>query len=147
MKRFKFTLVAVSYSANGIDIQNLSGQKPFEVILSADDPRIELFRNKAFKETPVEGLAPAASSSETATGDESVDKTVDKTGAGADMPIDTLIGDDVKKQTVDLLKENGHQVVADVLSEGLEGLMAIVGIGKATAEKLMTAATAAVETK
>jgi hypothetical protein len=48
-KRFKFTLLAATYAAQGIAVT-----KPFSVVLPESDPRIELFRCGAFKEESVD---------------------------------------------------------------------------------------------
>ncbi len=50
MKRFKFTLLAASYSDGKIEVK-----RPFTITLPADCDRIESFRNPSFKEESVDG--------------------------------------------------------------------------------------------
>lgn len=116
MQGFKFTLLAASYT-------NRRGtyEKPFSIVLPEDDPRIGEFRgNRSFREEPVTLSEPA----------ETVLEPV-KNG----IALETILEEPI----AELFKENGFETAEQVMDATRDDLLAIKGIGEATADKVIAA--------
>jgi len=116
MQGFRFTLLAASYT-------NRRGtyEKPFSITLPENDPRIGEFRdNRSFSEEPVTLSEPA----------EAVPEPV---------KIGIALGTILDEPIAVLLKENGFETAEQVMDTTKADLLAIKGIGEATADKVIAA--------
>lgn len=140
MKRFKFTLLAAVYSGGGIEVT-----KPFELILPADDPRIEFFRNPSFKEVSVDGSGvPVVSERKVPViGNPPKSTSPPQQGHSEEDPeIDAILEyEGINKAHIVKLKGATYFHVKTVLDEAdpIDALCSIDGIGEAMAEKILAA--------
>lgn len=140
MKRYKFILLAAHYSGGGIDVT-----KPFELILPADDPRIESFRNPSFKEESVDGSGvPVVSERQVPIiGNPPKSASPPQQGAGEEGPAIGVIleYEGINKAHIAKLEGATYFHVKTVLDEDdpIDALTTIDGIGEAMAEKILAA--------
>jgi hypothetical protein len=132
--RFHFKLLAQSYSAPGVNVQ-----RPFEITMDGNDDRIANFRNRSFKETPLDGDGPpVAADTDGGSSD----------GAGS---IQDLAAHGIKAATITLLVGAEYELIVDVLGDGddddeiIEALTDVAGIGEPTATKILAACKAAAD--
>lgn len=126
--RFRFKLLAQSYSAPGVNVQ-----RPFEITMDGNDDRIANFRNRSFEETPLDGDGPPmAADMDGGSSD----------GAGS---IEDLAAHGIKAATIALLVGAEYELIEDVLGEGddddeiIAALTDVAGIGVPTATTILAA--------
>lgn len=139
MKRFKFTLLAATYSGGQIEVT-----RPFSLILPADDPRIESFRNPSFKEEPVDGsgVRVVSERSVPVIGNTPKSTSPPQQGDGEEGPeIDVILGNGINRTHIAKLKAATYFYVKNVVDEDepIDALCGIEGIGQTMAEKILAA--------
>ena len=139
MKRFKFTLLAATYSDGKIEVK-----RPFTITLPGDSDRIESFRNPSFKEESVDGSGVRVVSERPVPiiGNPPKSTSPPQQGHGEEGPeIDVILGNGINKKHIVNLKKATYFHVSTVLAEEdpITALCGVEGIGKAMAEKILAA--------